>query len=82
MKKLSLLTCMLAFSFNHDVGAQAEARNRFSVNFGGGTPPEFIGASEDILESAFTEGTRTSNTAYSGAFSIRYDRPQRPVINE
>jgi hypothetical protein len=54
--------------------AQTESANKIIVNFGGGAVPEIIEETNDLADALFSDGTRTSETAFSGTFSIQYDR--------
>ena len=54
--------------------AQTDPLNKIIVNFGGGAVPEIIEDTNELAEVLFADGTRTSETAMSGTFSIQYDR--------
>lgn len=67
-----MVVIFLAMAF-YEADAQVGS-NRITVTYGGFTSPEFIGASEDILDQIFTPGAETSNSSFSGAIGIHYDR--------
>ena len=74
----SVVVTIRLLTFSLESIAQTESVNKIIVSFGGGAVPGIIDATNDLAEALFSNGTRTSDTGFSGAFGIHYDR----AINE
>ncbi|HEY5746505.1 MAG TPA: hypothetical protein VIU12_10540 [Chryseolinea sp.] len=61
--------------------AQDEPKHSIRLTYGTGTAAEFEDATDEVFEAVLSNGTRVSNTTYSGSLGIQYDYTVSPKFS-
>ncbi len=84
IQTLSLPSCLMVsgmFTAPQMAHAQDEPKHSIRLTYGIGTAAEFEDASDEIFEAVLSNGTRVSNTTYSGSLGLQYDYTVSPKFS-